>query len=66
VEDSIKKRITEKGLPTREDGEMGWQTQADVVRFIHNLLADRKELASDSTVKKHVREILGRLKDQNG
>jgi hypothetical protein len=58
VEAEIKRR---GGFPER-DGEKGWRTKADLVRFVHGVLADRGESAGDSTVGRYVTTILEELR----
>ena len=47
----------EGGVPCRDNGK-GWQTLADAVRFVHDILSQRREKAGDTVVKHRVKEML--------
>jgi hypothetical protein len=47
--------------PPQADNVKGWRTQADVERWVGEQLVSRDENATSSTVRKHVRVMLGRL-----
>jgi hypothetical protein len=60
IEDALALEVKARGVPDRENPK-GWRTQADVERWINNLLSDRGDQASDTTVRDHTREMLSRL-----
>jgi hypothetical protein len=60
AEQALSIEIRERGFPTR-DNTRGWRTQADIERWMHAFLSDRNEPAGDTTVRDHVREMLGRI-----
>ena len=65
ISDAIQHECKKRGaLPSRE-GERHWRSAADVGRFVRDLLASRKEDASDPTIRRHVSDTLKRLA-QNG
>jgi LPS sulfotransferase NodH len=49
-------------VPYDPDGPQEWQTQADVERWTAAWLERRQETAGESTIRDHVRAILGDLK----
>jgi hypothetical protein len=62
VADAIKTEVKNRGFP--EHGNKGWQTQADVEKFVTDLLLSRREDVSESTIRERVRDILKRLRPE--
>jgi hypothetical protein len=60
VADALKKEFENRGFP--EHGNQGWQTKADVEKWVADFLQARKETAGDTAIKDHVREIIEKLK----
>jgi hypothetical protein len=57
---AIEQEIDKRGFP--EHGLKGWETQADVERFVADFLQSRNTEVSDSTIRDRVREILNKLR----
>jgi hypothetical protein len=62
VKDALRIKINECGFPER--GSIGWQTRADVERWVQDLLERRHEPAEMSTIKDHVPIMLDELRDE--
>lgn len=60
IEELLRLEIAKRGLHSR-DNERGWQTKADVCRWVAEVLEDRGESAALSTIKDHVNRVLTRL-----
>ncbi len=60
IEAAVHVEIGKRGKPSSENVK-GWQTNADVCRFVADLLEARKEHAADSTIKERVNAMLKRF-----
>lgn len=50
-------KVRTEGQPN-DDNVKGWQTQADVIRFLHDLVVRDGSSAEHSTLKEHAREMM--------
>jgi len=65
VELSVQLEIQKRKFPDAENDEAGWNCQADVERFVADLLERRNTPISESTVRFHVGKILNSIKAGN-
>jgi hypothetical protein len=62
VEQALRIEVKARGFP--EPGNKDWETQADVERWVANLLQHRKEEVGDTRIRDHVREIIAKLRTE--
>lgn len=60
VKDALKIKIGEMGVPDREN-PAGWRTQADVEKWVAELLQIRMEDAADSTIRDNTKRLLAKI-----
>lgn len=62
IKDALRIEVKLRGWPERQNGDMGWRSQADAERFVANIIRDRNERGADSTVREHTSRMLSELK----
>jgi len=64
VQCALENQIKQRGMFGPDNGT-GWQSQADVERFVADLLSGRGEKAAEATIREHVKEMLKVIKAGN-
>jgi hypothetical protein len=63
IEEAFKREVVERGMPDETNVD-GWQRQADVERWLRNILSSREgvESISESTLRRHAKGFLSRAR----
>ena len=64
IQCALENQIKQRGVVGPDNGT-GWRNQADVERFVADLLSGRGEKAAEATIREHVKEMLKVIKAGN-
>ena len=65
IEEAVHVEIKNRGWPDDDNADPKWRSQSDVERFVSGVLVYRKERGEEATIRRHVKEILNKIKARN-